>query len=156
MFTIFHFIFEYFSLPKKYSSYRKIPECNPSDYFRYPSSLQDVLDIVQEAIARNTTVKAFGSRHSQTDIICTDGIPVDTMRLNWMNLNPDNSVTLGAGVTLHDATTFLKFRGRAFKTTPAYGNITIGGAIGTGAHGSSLIHHSSISSQVLRLGHTLD
>jgi len=138
--------------PKTYSSYRPIPLCSPSDYFRYPQSEADVIAIVQEAIRRNTTVKAFGARHSQTDIICTGGIPVSTYGLNWKSLDPTtNVVTLGAGVILREATEFLRQNGRALKTTPAYGNITIGGAIGTGAHGSTIIYNASISSQVVGL-----
>jgi hypothetical protein len=96
-------------------------------------------------------VKPFGSRHSQTDIICTEGIPVETYGLNWMRLNPDNTATFGTGVSLYEATTFLRERGRAVRTTPAYGNITIGGAVGTGAHGSTFKYNSSISSQVVRM-----
>jgi L-gulonolactone oxidase len=136
---------------KEYSSYVKMPHCSPSDYFRYPKSLEDVVSIVKEAIQRNTTLKAFGSRHSQTDIICTEGIPVETFGLNWMRLNPDNTATFGSGVSLREATEFLRKRGRAVRTTPGYGNITIGGAVGTGAHGSTLKHNSSISSQVVRM-----
>lgn len=59
--------------------------------------------------------------------------------------------TFGAGVSLRDATTFLRDNGRALKTTPAFGNITLAGAIGTGAHGSTLKYNASISEQVVGL-----
>jgi L-gulonolactone oxidase len=137
--------------PRAYSSYRKLPHCTPSDYFRYPQTLEDVVSIVKEAIARGTTVKGFGARHSQTDIICTEGIPVETFGLNWMRLNPDSTATFGSGVILYEATKFLRENGRALRTTPAFGNITIGGAVGTGAHGSTFKYNSSISSQVVRM-----
>lgn len=65
-------------------------------------------------------------------------------------MNDDGvSATFGAGVNLREATTFLRKNGRGLKTTPAYGNITIGGALGTGAHGSSIKYNASISSQVV-------
>lgn len=108
------------------------------------------MNIVKEAIATKTTVKAFGARHSQTDIICTEGIPIDNTGLQLFQMNADGvTATFGAGVSLRACTEFLRQRGRALKTTPAYGNITIAGAIGTGAHGSTIKYRASISAQVV-------
>lgn len=119
---------------------------------RFPRTLDDVVDIVQEAILRGTTVKIFGERHSQTDIICTNGIPVDSRGIRFFRMNDDGeTATFGAGVNLRDATTFLRSHGRGLRTTPAYGNITLGGAIGTGSHGSTIRYNASISSQVVGL-----
>lgn len=142
-----------FRIPsKEYSSYRRYPWCSPSDVIRYPESLQDVVDIVHEAIYRGTTVKIFGERHSQTDIICTNGIPVDSRGIRSFRMNNDGvTATIGSGVNLRDATEFLRKHGRGLRTTPAYGNITIGGAIGTGSHGSTIKYNASISSQVVGL-----
>jgi len=147
---LIHFC-SFFRVTKEYSSYRRIPLCSPSHYFRYPKTLSDVVDIVKEAISTGTTVKAFGSRHSQTDIICTEGIPVETFGLNWKQLNGDDTATFGSGVSLREATEFLRLRGRAFRMTPQYGNITVGGAVGTGAHGSSIKYNASLSSQVIAM-----
>lgn len=119
---------------------------------RYPKTLNDIVDIVHEAIHRGTTVKIFGERHSQTDIICTEGIPVDSRGLRFFQMNDDGvTATIGSGVNLRDATAFLRKHGRGLRTTPAYGNITIGGAIGTGSHGSTIKYNASISSQVVGL-----
>ncbi len=94
-------------------------------------------------------MKAFGERHSQTDIICTEGIPVDNRGLQYFKMNSDGTATFGAGVSLRACTEFLRKNNRGLKTTPAYGNITLGGAIGTGAHGSTIKYNASISSQVV-------
>lgn len=110
-----------------------------------------MVDIVNEAIDEGLTVKAFGIRHSQTDIICTEGIPIDMTGLQSKKMNDDNTATFGAGLNLREATSFLRLHGRALRTTPGFGNITIGGAIGTGAHGSSIKYHASISSQVAKV-----
>ncbi len=59
------------------------------------------------------------------------------------------TATFGSGVNLRQATTFLRKHKRGLKTTPAYGNITIGGATGTGSHGSSIRYNASLSSQVV-------
>ncbi|XP_037029702.1 L-gulonolactone oxidase 5-like isoform X2 [Bradysia coprophila] len=67
-------------------------------------------------------------------------------------MNPDGeTASFGSGVTIKEAGEFLLQHGRALRTTPAFGGITIGGAIGTGAHGSSIKYTSSISSQVVRM-----
>lgn len=96
------------------------------------------------------TVKAFGVRHSQTDIICTDGIPIDNQGLQFYQMHDDGvHATFGSGVNLREASTFLRKHGRGFRTTPAYGNITIGGATGTGSHGSTIKYNASLSSQVV-------
>lgn len=68
-----------------------------------------------------------------------------------MKMNDDNTATFGAGLNMREATTFLRSHDRAFKTTPAFGNITVGGAVGTGAHGSSIKYNDSISSQIAKL-----
>lgn len=82
---------------------------------------------MHEAIVRRTTVKIFGERHSQTDIICTEGIPVDSRGLRFFRINNDGvTATFGSGVNLRDATEFLRKHGRGLRTTPAYGNITLG------------------------------
>lgn len=65
--------------------------------------------------------------------------------------NDGVTATIGSGVNLRDATEFLRKHGRGLRTTPAYGNITIGGAIGTGSHGSTIKYNASISSQVVGL-----
>lgn len=119
---------------------------------RYPTNASDVVAIVNEAISRGVKVKAFGNRHSQTDIICTEGIPVDMNGLTSKQMNPDGvTATFGPGVTVAEAGEFLLENGRALRTTPAFGGISLGGAIGTGAHGSTLKYNSTISAQVVRM-----
>lgn len=119
---------------------------------RYPKTTQEVVKIVKEAISRGVKVKPFGSRHSQTDIICTEGIPVDMTKLTSSRMNEDNvTATFGSGITLWEAGEFLRQHDRSFRNTPAYGGITLGGAIGTGAHGSTIRYNSSLSSQVVKM-----
>jgi L-gulonolactone oxidase len=65
-------------------------------------------------------VKAVGTRHSITDTICTDGIPVSMIKLNSAILNDDGSVTFGAGITLEDALKFLQTLNLSLIHMPAY------------------------------------
>ncbi|KAJ6635180.1 L-gulonolactone oxidase 2 [Pseudolycoriella hygida] len=134
---------------KAYTSYLPSPACNPSDYMRYPKTADEVVAIVNEAIATGKKVKAFGTRHSQTDIICTDGIPVDMKNINFAKMNADGTATFGAGILLNEAGKFLLQHGRAFRLTPAFSGLTLGGAVGTGAHGSSLKYSATLSEQVV-------
>lgn len=134
-----------------YSSYIRHSVCRATDPIRYPRTVDDIVGIVNEAIRRGVKVKAFGQRHSITDIICTDGIPVDMRSFKSLKMNADETGTFGAGVTIQEAGDFLLQHKRALKVLPAYGNITIGGAIGTGAHGSSIKFHSSLSAQVAKM-----
>ena len=133
----------------EYTSYIRGPVCTPKEPIRHPTTNSEVVRIVKEAIERGTTCKAFGQLHSATDIICTDGIPIDMTGIRRMRLNSDQTVTAGAGVSLRDLSDFLMESGRGVRTVPGYGNITVGGAIGTGAHGSSIKYTSSISEQVV-------
>lgn len=61
------------------------------------------------------------------------------------------TVTVGGGMYLYDATQAMALEGRAIRTMPAWGNVTIAGAMGTGAHGSTLRYNASISDQVVAL-----
>lgn len=109
------------------------------------------MGIINEAIDRGVGVKAFGQRHSITDIICTDGIPIDMQSFKSNEMNDDETATFGAGVTLQESGDFLLQYERALRVQPAYGNLTLVGAIGTGAHGSSIKYHSSLSAQVSKM-----
>ncbi|KAJ6645515.1 L-gulonolactone oxidase [Pseudolycoriella hygida] len=137
--------------PTDYSSYVRYPLCRTSHAVRFPTNLEDVVSIINEAIYRGVSVKAFGMRHSTTDIICTDGIPIDMRLLKSMKMNDDKTVTFGAGVTLQEAGEFLLQHGLALRVVPAFGNLTLAGVIGTGAHGSSIKFHSTISAQVTKM-----
>lgn len=68
---------------------------------RYATDFDEVAAIVNEAINRGIKVKAFGARHSQSDIICTEGIPVVMTKLKFFRMEEDNvTATFGSGVTL--------------------------------------------------------
>lgn len=127
-------------------NFKLTTECGTLFLLNNPSSKQNALKF----FCLDLTVKAFGERHSQTDIICTDGIPIYNGGLQLKKMNEDGvTATFGSGVNLHDASMFLRKYKRGFRTTPAYGNITIGGSTGTGSHGSTLKYNASLSSQMV-------
>ena len=138
--------------PHAYGAYQLGPVCTPSEPIRAPASLPELVSIIHEALALGVTVKALGARHSTTDIICTEGIPVDMRHFRALSYNAaDQTVTAGAGATLREVCAFAAGAGRGFRALPGFGAITVGGALGTGAHGSSLRHPATISEQLKRL-----
>lgn len=136
---------------KSYSPKLPYALCNPSDYPRYPKTANDVVAIVKEAIKKGVGVKAFGNQLAQSDLICTEGIPMAIGGLQSIEMNCDDEVTVGPGVSIYDLTEFLRKNGRELRTTPIYGNMTVGGAILTGEQGNSLKFDASISSLVVEM-----
>ncbi|CAL8073253.1 unnamed protein product [Orchesella dallaii] len=134
-----------------YKSYQNSVHCTASSPILYPENAEELQLIVQKAIEEKQTVKVLGSRHSITDVICTEGIPVSTKFLNKTEVSDDDTVTVESGAQLMDVLTTLHEAGKTLIHVPAYGGITIGGAIGTGAHGSSLIHPTTLSDQIVQL-----
>lgn len=136
---------------KNYSPKLPYVVCTPSDYPRYPKTADDVAKIVKEATDKGVAVKSFGNQQGQTDLICTEGMPMGIGALQSCKMNADNTATCGAGINLFDFAEFLRKNGRALETLPVYGNITLSGAILTGEQGNSRKCDASISSQVVRM-----
>jgi hypothetical protein len=69
---------------------------------------------------------------------------------NFTSKKYDNNIaTFGAGVTLIEALLFLNNNhNRTLQHVPAYAGMTMGGMLGSGSHGSSLLHPTLISDQV--------
>ncbi|KAI8850879.1 hypothetical protein BC829DRAFT_488546 [Chytridium lagenaria] len=107
-----------------------------ADPFKYTPY---IVDIIREAAFTFQKVKAIGSLHSSTDIICTDGIAAA------------KTVTVGAGLYLSDLLEALEAKNLMLEHFPAFGGITVGGAIATGAHGSTVKRPATISDQVVQL-----
>ncbi|KAJ3309795.1 hypothetical protein HDV04_005644 [Boothiomyces sp. JEL0838] len=119
-------------------------QCNPSSIFA-PNTTEQVQAVIQQAIANGTTVKAYAAGHSRNNVMCTDGVTLLTTNLNQL-ISVDKekqTVTVGGGMKLLDFSNAILEYGFIMPGVPDYGGITVAGAIGTGAHGSSLKHQSS-------------
>ncbi|KAI9306146.1 hypothetical protein BJ944DRAFT_239008 [Cunninghamella echinulata] len=133
-----------------YKSYQNKIECRSKTPIQVPKSITEIQDIVKNATNTNTKVKVVGSRHSITDTICTTGIPIHLDNFKQVKINADKkTATIGAGIELIDALNSLHEQGYTIQHIPAYGGITVGGAIGLGAHGSSLRHRNTLSEYVV-------
>ncbi|XP_037038883.1 L-gulonolactone oxidase 5-like isoform X2 [Bradysia coprophila] len=134
-----------------YTSYQSEIACYATYPIEYPATIEEVQRLVLKAIAANSTVKAFGARHSVLDTICTNGTPIDMRNINYVDVDTNaNIVKAGAGAQLADFVAKLQENGKAlYGQVPSFGGVTIGGALGTGARGSSLMHHTSLSDQLI-------
>ena len=119
----------------------------PVKYF-LPESLQDIIQIVNEAEDKDLRVRAIGSGHSFSDIALSDGYLVDMCRLNRVLLldkqvikndcQLDNLIEVEAGISIHKLNRDLDDRNLAILNMGGVDNQTISGAIATGTHGTGI------------------
>lgn len=120
----------------------KTMKVNPQRYYQ-PSTLQDLIEMVQEGIDTDTPVRAVGSGHSFSTAPKAEGILLDTDRLN--KFAPYSFTTrqgiffdIEGGIKLHDLNARLDKLGYAISTMGGIDHQSVAGAISTGTHGSSL------------------
>lgn len=122
-----------------YKSYQYKIECEASSPILYPKTLEELQNIINKAIQSGDKIKVVGSRHSITDAICTDGIPIHMKHFDKISVNKEEgTVTLGAGLELMDAMDRLMKFGVTINNLPSFGGITVAGCVAMGVHGSSL------------------
>ena len=113
-----------------------------------PTTLRELVEIVQQAEPDGTTVRAVGSGHSWSDVALTGGFLVETHGLNRMPDGPppllragvDGSrlVWMEAGIRIRDLNDRLHARGLALANMGGYDGQTIAGVVSTSTHGSGI------------------
>lgn len=124
--------------------------CTPSA-IRSPSSLQDLIAIVQEAKSTGKTVRAVGSGHSFSNIAITynsNSILVKPQGMKQVRITnpsvllpdaiPSKLVTVESGITIAALNQTLDTMGLALTNMGAFDGQTISGAISTGTHGTGV------------------
>jgi L-gulono-1,4-lactone dehydrogenase len=114
-------------------NWSRTQRCEPAAFLR-PGTRAEVAD----AIARARTVRVAGSGHSFTGAVLTADTLLSLERMNRvLDADPESGlVRVEAGVSLHQLTRELHFRGLAL---PNLGDIdaqSLAGAIATGTHGT--------------------
>jgi FAD/FMN-containing dehydrogenase len=110
-----------------------------SDHPRHvarPSSVGEVIEVVDFARANGLTVKPIGAGHSFTAIAATTGIRLDLDAVEGVIAVDGNLVTLGAGTNLHQLPGLLAPYGLALANMGDIDRQTVGGATATGTHGT--------------------
>ncbi|KAI3719258.1 hypothetical protein L6452_20153 [Arctium lappa] len=124
----------------------------------YPSSEQDLISAVATATRAHRKMRvATRYSHSIPKLVCPagdDGLIISTEKLNRViEIDKDSGlVTLESGVTLRQLIDEASKSGLALPYTPYWWGLTIGGLLGTGAHGSTLWGNgSAIYEYVVRM-----
>ena len=136
--------------------YTQAITCPPTQLFA-PESVQELQDTVRQIVSSGRKVKPAGTSHSATDVICADsaGDVVRTKNLRDIGAveafeGYPATVEFEAGVQFNELQEHLHDLGYSFGlASTGYGGISLGGAVATGAHGSSLASYATISSQII-------
>jgi L-gulonolactone oxidase len=121
------------------------------DKFKKPSGISEVQTIVKDANARNAKVKVIGAMHSVTPCFVVSDIVLSNERMNnILSIDKTNlTVTVQAGVSLHQLCGYLKPLGYQPPVVLEWGNFHFGAVSGTHTNDSSLTDGAQVSSFVV-------
>ena len=125
--------------------------CAPVQIAR-PAGEQELVAVVRAARRQGDKVRAVGAGHSFTDCACTDGVMIDTRRMNRiLDLDLDRGrVTVEAGIRLHELGRPLAEAGLALENQGDIDRQSVSGAIATATHGTGA-SFPNLSAQVVGL-----
>jgi len=113
--------------------------CTPAEIYN-PSSLSELVQVIKHANKNNMKLRVRGSGSSSSPIGCTSQCLMSLEKLNKVveGDKRNSTVRVEAGVPLHSLNDILAEFGMAITCLSPDPSQTVGGAIATGAHGSSL------------------
>lgn len=111
--------------------------CSPSYYYE-PKNLDELCDTIKMAVSRSYRVRAIGNGFSISDIGLSDGCLLNLKNLNHiLSIDVEKKlVRVETGITLQALNEQLARYGLSLPNQPAFGQITLGGALSTGVHGT--------------------
>ncbi|RCJ29613.1 hypothetical protein A6770_21920 [Nostoc minutum NIES-26] len=116
----------------------------------HPTTEEEIVQIIQEAVQQGLKVRAIGSLHSLAPIPSTDGVCIVLDKYKNLVKIEGSLVTVQAGIKIWELNEILAKHNLALPILGAIDKQTVSGAISTGTHGSSL-HSKSLSSYVRTL-----
>ncbi|KAF2475911.1 FAD/FMN-containing dehydrogenase [Lindgomyces ingoldianus] len=140
------------------------PGCHNVSKVYDPTTVNEMVAIVQRAASSSTPVRASGKGHMWYDTMCSDDPATIIIRTENVNritnfsLPPgaaDGSVMIEAGVTFVQLAEYLHVNGASVGYTLVNWNITLAGSIAMGVHRSSLREDSMVTAGALEL-HIID
>ena len=145
-------------IQKSLVNYNGSIEC-ASGSFVMLEKIEDLPQIIKFAAETHKSLRIVSSAtpHSYSQVICpTDGgMVVDMQKFNRIITLDGNasspSVTVEPGVKLVDLQEYLHKQGYGFPVSPDYNDVSMAGAVATGAHHSSLKISSAVSDWLMEL-----
>jgi L-gulonolactone oxidase len=138
------------------------PACHNVSAVYQPTSVVEMVSIVQMAAASNIPVRASGKGHMWYDTMCADDnntIIIQTEGVHSISdfelTGDEGSVMIEAGVTFFELADYLHARNASIGYALVNWNMTIAGAVAMGAHRSSLREASMVASGALEI-HIID
>lgn len=138
-----------------FKNWAGIYTARPQLYFQ-PSSIDEVVEIVNAARKHGKTVVTVGSGHSPSNMCVTDEwlVNLDNMqKLHEFKEYKDKhyaDVTVDGGTRIYQLNEILGARGYAMQSLGSISEQSVGGIISTGTHGSSA-YHGLVSSTIVNL-----
>jgi L-gulono-1,4-lactone dehydrogenase len=109
---------------------RRVVECE---------SVNDVVSAVVDAASSDLKIRPCGLGYSWAPHIKTAGVSVNLLRLNRIHDvdKANKTIVVDAGVRLRDVSSALAANGLSLPSLSFISDVTIGGAVATGTHGTS-------------------
>ncbi|GIX70541.1 l-gulonolactone oxidase, partial [Caerostris extrusa] len=126
-------------------------ECVPELFFA-PKSQEEIAQILELAREGNKKVKVVGCKHSPSDIACTSGFMISLQNFNQL-IEIDKKLLrakVQAGMKLTELNEILYSHNLCLSVLGSVSDITIGGAISVGTHGTG-IEYGNLSSYVTEI-----
>ncbi|KAF9959674.1 hypothetical protein BGZ72_009030 [Mortierella alpina] len=136
---------------KTFENWARTFRCVPEQYYT-PSTEEEVIKIIHLARLSGKRVKAIGTGHSPSDLACTDGIMINTDKLDEL-LHVDKekrTVTVAAGMKLEKLHKLLELRDLAISNLGSISEQSVAGAMSTATHGTGA-EYASLCASVLDL-----
>ncbi|KAJ2336970.1 D-arabinono-1,4-lactone oxidase, partial [Coemansia sp. RSA 2681] len=113
--------------------------CKPA-YTLAPETECEIIELVHIAARHGLTLKPVGSGHSPSDLACTDSIMLNMDKMNRILAHDAYACTLTveAGVRLHQLNAMLEQRGMALSSLGSISDQSIAGAISTATHSTGM------------------
>lgn len=135
----------------RWTNWAREQVCAPLEIAQ-PTSEVELAAAVASAVARGERVRAAGAGHSFTDCACTEGVMIDTSRMNRiLAIDRDKqTATVEAGIRLYELGPRLAEAGLALENQGDIDRQSISGAIATATHGTGATLRN-LSAQIVGL-----
>ncbi|SCW03267.1 LAFE_0G06678g1_1 [Lachancea fermentati] len=138
-----------------FKNWARIYSAKPQLYFQ-PSSVEEVVEVVNAARKEKKTIVTVGSGHSPSDMCITNDWLMNLDKLQNVHELKENheqhyaDVTVDAGLRIYKLNDYLSQHGYTIQNLGSISEQSVGGIISTGTHGSSP-YQGLVSSQYVNL-----